>query len=564
MAAAPAVPLMTSLCKIRSLLAAVLSLVLASPAAAAGPRRPPAETSQRMAPAPARGAPGDFAPPAAPDLLSFDELLELSRTAEPDGALGERLAALLATPFLQNAARSAGAAPRRPWHDSLGEFLRVAMWNIERGYEFDWIRLAFSDPEEFLLRAESEFAGVSDEVRAQAYALALTDVIVLNEADLGMTRTGYRDVARELAEALGMNYAFGVEFVEVDPVNLGTETLEVPDDPEAEAVLRRAFAPDRARYRGLHGNAVLSRYPIRRARIVPLPVCHDWYRDEQAGVPPLERGRRWAGERVFLSRLERELRHGGRMALVTELAVEQLPAGALTVVAVHLESKATPDCRRRQLRAVLEAIREIEGPLVLAGDFNTLGADGSPVTVARELRKRVRSPAFWAERALVWFTPVSLPYMIRWPSNYFRSYRDPTRVHIPILASNHEAGLFGDLYRFRFADGNTFDFRGSAERSANGRGRTLANSNERARKGFRATFSFDRDLRGLAGSFKLDWILVKPLGLGHPRDDGAAYRFAPHFGRTLEELNRAVPGRISDHCPVTVDLPFDEPRLSRN
>lgn len=560
MTAAPAVPSMTSLGMLRRLLAAQMSLLLAALAAPACPLEP---APQRMAPAAAREPAGDPAAAAAPDLLTFDELLELSRTAEPAGALGERLAALLATPFLSNAAHAAGAAPRRPWHDSLGEFLRVALWNIERGYEFDWIRLAFSDPEEFLRRAAAESGGVSGEVRRQAHTLALADVIVLNEADLGMTRSGYRDVARELAEALEMNYAFSVEFVEVDPVNLGTETLEVPGDREAEEVLRRAFAPDRARYRGLHGNAVLSRYPIRRARIVPLPVCHDWYRQEQAGVPPLERGRRWAGERVFLSRLQRELRHGGRHALVTELAVAPLPAGALTVVAAHLESKTTPKCRQRQLRALLEAIREIEGPLVLAGDFNTLGADGSPLTVARELRKRVRSPVFWAERALVWFTPVSLPYMIRWPTNHFRSYRDPTRAHLPVLASNQEAGLFDALHGFRFADGNVFDFRGSAERSANGRGRTLANSNERARKGFRATFSFDRDLRGLAGSFKLDWILVKPLRLGHPRDRSAGYRFAPHFGRTLEELNRAVPGRISDHAPVTVDLPFAEPRRPR-
>jgi endonuclease/exonuclease/phosphatase family metal-dependent hydrolase len=541
-------------------LCALFAVALALPVVAASTD----DVRRAAAPALAAAAALEVPRAAAPALLSFDELVELSRTAEPAGPLAERLAALLSTPFIDNTAHFAGTRPRRPWHEQLGEFLRVAFWNIERGYEFDWIRRALSDPEEFLRRAEAERGALDPRVSSQAYALALADVIVLNEADLGMTRTGYRDVTRELAGALGMNYAFGVEFVEVDPLSLGAEEIELPDDPEAEAELRRIFVPDRARYRGLQGSAVLSRYPIRRARIVPLPVCHDWYGQELAELPPLERGRRWAGARVFLNRLEREIRHGNRMALVAELDVDALPGGRLTVVAAHLENKTTSQCRREQLRAVLEALKEVEGPLVLAGDFNTLGADGAPMSVARELGKRIRSPLFWAERAVLWFTPITMSYAaIRWPSNYFRSYRDPTRAHVPFFAHNDEAGLFDELHEFRFADGNRFDFRGSAQRSANGRGRTLANSNERAAKGFRATYSFDREIAGIAGSFKLDWILVKPLRLGHPRDDGAPYRFAPHFGRTLDELNRAVPGRISDHAPITVDLPFDEPRISR-
>ena len=49
------------------------------------------------------------------------------------------------------------------------------------------------------------------------------DVIVLNEVDFGMKRTDYRNVAADLASALGMNYAYGVEFVEVDPIALGIE-----------------------------------------------------------------------------------------------------------------------------------------------------------------------------------------------------------------------------------------------------------------------------------------------------------------------------------------------------
>ena len=87
------------------------------------------------------------------------------------------------------------------------------------------IRLAFSNPEQFR-RAVAQ-PGAFDPsklaiVKSQLQSLREADVIVLNEVDLGMKRTDYRDVAAELANAFGMNYAFGVEFVEVDRlVDLG-------------------------------------------------------------------------------------------------------------------------------------------------------------------------------------------------------------------------------------------------------------------------------------------------------------------------------------------------------
>ena len=46
------------------------------------------------------------------------------------------------------------------------------------------------------------------------------------------------------------------------------------------------------------------------------------------------------------------------------------------------------------------------------------------------------------------------------------------------------------------------------------KGGTLANSNQRARKGFEPTFTLKRDFGGLVGNYKLDWILVKPLFRG--------------------------------------------------
>jgi len=38
-----------------------------------------------------------------------------------------------------------------------------------------------------------------------------------------------------------------------------------------------------------------------------------------------------------------------------------------------------------------------------------------------------------------------------------------------------------------------------------------------------------------------------------------SYQFAPQFPLTVRDLNNAVPDGVSDHAPMTVDLPFAEP-----
>ena len=44
-----------------------------------------------------------------------------------------------------------------------------------------------------------------------------------------------------------------------------------------------------------------------------------------------------------------------------------------------------------------------------------------------------------------------------------------------------------------------------------------------------------------------------------------SYRFAPHFARTMASVNYALATRLSDHNPISVDLPFEEPaRLKDN
>ena len=149
------------------------------------------------------------------------------------------------------------------------------------------------------------------------------DVVLANELDDGCVRSGGRNTARELAERFGWNYAYGLEFIEL--VNGA--------DPK-----------------GFHGNAVFSRWPIRRAWTVRLPEQYNWYFDRQRRI-------------------------GGRCAVLAELDVGGRPLG---VASIHLENRTHGEGRRIQLETVLRAAEELLPgmPLVLGGDLNTNTFDG--------------------------------------------------------------------------------------------------------------------------------------------------------------------------------------------
>jgi hypothetical protein len=143
---------------------------------------------------------------------------------------------------------------------------------------------------------------------------------------------------------------------------------------------------------------------------------------------------------------------------------------------------------------------------------------------------------------------------------FWRKQADPTVRHIPLLAPNSERKFFTTLENFRFADGGAFDFRGDSSRSVDEKSKTLSNSNERGSKGFVTTYRVNRPIK-FVGKYKLDWIFVKPADLKKPTARNDSYRFAPHFGRTLTHINEVVEDRISDHRPILVDLPLNEPPL---
>lgn len=149
------------------------------------------------------------------------------------------------------------------------------------------------------------------------------DVILANEMDDGCLRSGGKNTALELAERLGLNVAFGLEFIEL--VN--------GEDPK-----------------GYHGNAIFSRWPIRRAKAVRLPEQYNWYFDRQRRI-------------------------GGRLAVFAELDVGGSPMGA---VSIHLENRSDGLGRKAQMEAVLAGVRRElpDMPVILGGDLNTNTFDG--------------------------------------------------------------------------------------------------------------------------------------------------------------------------------------------
>jgi hypothetical protein len=44
---------------------------------------------------------------------------------------------------------------------------------------------------------------------------------------------------------------------------------------------------------------------------------------------------------------------------------------------------------------------------------------------------------------------------------------------------------------------------------------------------------------------------------------GGSYKFAPHFAQTLVEMATAPDDDLSDHFPITVDIPLIEPPLKK-
>lgn len=521
-------------------------------------------------------------PPIDPQLLTYEEIIQLYQQEDPPPPLRDKLNNLLTTPFVRNNASDSGRTPLKPSSAERASFLRAVQWNIERGLEFDAIQFAFSDPRQFNALMEDKGSTATESERAsiqeQIGHLKQADLLVLNEVDWGMNRTLFRNVAAELADRLGMNYAYGVEFVEVDPITMGIDQQVIvreveeayadPHESRSEMIehVKQVMKPDPVRYRGLHGTAILSRYRLENVQLIPFAVQgHDWYADEKkVSIATKAEGKVSAA--VFKEQLIRQVRRGGRMMLLADIADPDFPSGKVTVVATHLEDVTTPAKRQKQLEEILNRVADIDHPVILAGDMNTSTHTGVPISVTRALKQRFGNGKWWAEEgtteALRYATPMGWIYNVSLGLiGFTRKVNDPTRKSIPLMGENPEAKFFSMLEKFQFTDGNTFDFRGDKEHSYNGRTGKLANSNERGEKGFVATDELGKTY-GPIGRYKLDWIFIRPAELKGPNRISEESGFAPYYGRTLKELNHSIPERISDHNPITVDLPLGETRLT--
>lgn len=188
----------------------------------------------------------------------------------------------------------------------LRSFLRVAQWNIEKG---------------------RKFAQILDALKLDP-TLKFADAILLNEVDHGMIRSGNRQIGRELADGLGMHMAFGAAHLELTK---GTgEDLQTPGENRES----------------LQGNAILSRYPILEARVVPLPVCFEPYHFH-------------------------ERRYGRRNCVWARVQIGQ---ETWWLGSVHLEVRDTPRCRARQMRYLLSHLPGSPAAHhLLGGDLNSNG-----------------------------------------------------------------------------------------------------------------------------------------------------------------------------------------------
>jgi endonuclease/exonuclease/phosphatase family metal-dependent hydrolase len=180
--------------------------------------------------------------------------------------------------------------------------LRIVSWNIAQGARYE-------------------------EVRNTILSLS-ADIYLLQEVDLGVRRSGYRNVAKALADDLDLNWVFGGEFQEIGQSRKNT--------------------PART------GQAILSRYPIRDPSVLAF--------ENQARL-------RWRLDPF-------QPRRGGRMALRAE-------SGGVLVYNAHIESAKNDAFRHRQIDELLLDYRSgpAPGPVVFAGDFNTASAPGDSAIV---------------------------------------------------------------------------------------------------------------------------------------------------------------------------------------
>lgn len=186
------------------------------------------------------------------------------------------------------------------------DFLTIAAWNMERCKHIE---------------------ASASVLKARGVALVLA-----TEMDWGCARSGQRYTTAELAAMLGFGHVYGVEFVEH-----GLGDARETDEHAGQSNLR-----------GLHGNAILSRYPFGRVALIPLEAGGSWY---------------------FSDKKEGQSRIGGRNVIAAEICT---PGGPIWAVSAHFESESTPALRAAQAELTVAGVKTLTGdaPVIIGGDFN--------------------------------------------------------------------------------------------------------------------------------------------------------------------------------------------------
>jgi endonuclease/exonuclease/phosphatase family metal-dependent hydrolase len=141
-----------------------------------------------------------------------------------------------------------------------------------------------------------------------------------------MARSGNRFVAKEIADALGMHYAFAPVYIALQK---GSGVEEFAEGENTNSI---------------HGLAMFSRYPMKNVHAIPLPNGKDkmWGKEKRIG---------------HLRALFADIKH---------------PAGEFRGVTVHLDAHCSRAHRRLQMKIILDHLDTLPPmPTILGGDWNT-------------------------------------------------------------------------------------------------------------------------------------------------------------------------------------------------
>ncbi|MEW6126030.1 MAG: endonuclease/exonuclease/phosphatase family protein [Acidobacteriota bacterium] len=272
---------------------------------------------------------------ALKDFSTFKEL----RASEIYQRHQSKLAELFNTPRIY---RAEATKPR------LQSFLRVAVWNIERGRELD---------------------GIIDVLNHHP-VLQYADLLLLNELDDGMARSNNINVARELGRAISAHAIYGVEYLEFTK-GTGKE-LHLADDNTA----------------ALHGNAILTRYDFANPQIARLSRCENNFESAE---------KRLGGRLCILTDIA--IGSANFLASTAHLDVVNTPRcrarqlqSAIAAIEARRQSGANPIAK-----------------IILGGDFNThTFARGGKLRALKNTARILGTSPAWLRRSLMKKEPAIL------------------------------------------------------------------------------------------------------------------------------------------------------------